>query len=48
MRRDEGRLEIYLNRVWGTVYEQEFDDIDAAVACRQLGYRYDKYKCESL
>ncbi|XP_076082455.1 neurotrypsin-like [Mytilus galloprovincialis] len=39
MRRDEGRLEIYLNRVWGTVCEQEFDDIDAAVACRQLGYR---------
>ncbi|XP_063406054.1 neurotrypsin-like [Mytilus trossulus] len=42
MRRDEGRLEIYLNRVWGTVCEHEFDDIDAAVACRQLGYRTGK------
>ncbi|XP_052086361.1 neurotrypsin-like isoform X2 [Mytilus californianus] len=39
MRRNEGRLEIYLSHEWGTVCENAFDDIDAEVACRQLGYR---------
>ena len=34
----EGRLEICINNVWGTVCDNMFDTRDAAVACRQLGY----------
>lgn len=36
----EGRLEIYMHGIWGSVCEDLFDDIDATVACRQLGYWY--------
>ncbi|MCB9540417.1 MAG: scavenger receptor cysteine-rich domain-containing protein [Myxococcales bacterium] len=33
-----GRLEIHLESEWGTVCDEGFDQVDADVACRQLGY----------
>ena len=34
----EGRLEICDNHEWGTVCSNMFGELDAMVACRQLGY----------
>lgn len=33
-----GRLEIHKSGQWGTICDDNFDDLDATVACRQLGY----------
>ncbi|CAC5355692.1 unnamed protein product [Mytilus coruscus] len=35
---NKGRLEIYHEDEWGTVCDNQFENVDAEVACRQLGY----------
>jgi len=36
----KGRIEIHHNNQWNAICDDEWDDIDATVACRQLGYRF--------
>ena len=37
----EGRLEVCVNGVWGTICDTRFSRLDAQVACNQLGYDND-------
>ena len=45
---NQGRLEICLNFVWGTVCYYSFYTNDAKVACRQLGYEVDGGQSENI
>ena len=35
---NEGRVEICLNNVWGTICDDSFSNVDAEVVCRKLNY----------
>ena len=34
----EGRVEVCSSGVWGTICNQHWNNIEAAVVCRQLGF----------
>ena len=35
----DGRVEMFLARVWGTIGDYQADGEDAKVVCRQLGFQ---------
>ena len=37
---NEGRLEVKVAGIWGTICGRGFDDVDAGVACYMLGFGY--------
>ena len=43
---NQGRLEICINFIWGTVCDDLFGINDAQVVCRQLGYEVDEGQSE--
>ena len=44
----QGRVEVCRNDAWGTVCDDGWTDVDASVACRQLGYSRFSKQCSHL